>query len=104
MNKEEILKNAQDQPVSEYEDHTIRKAYFKASFIIIFIAGLMFFIEMLVFKKLDFGKPFLILLFDLLINFFEGRKRNGIKQMIEQIFMFCGAVICLILYIGALFR
>ena len=105
MNNEEILKAAQSQKnkSGEYEKNIGRRAVILASIVWVIVCGIMLLVELIGFKKLDFGKPALFLCFAAVMNLYEGiitkTKRMIIIGVIEAIV----SVLFLVLYVGALF-
>lgn len=81
MNKEDILKAVQEtSSKGEYEKTVARSALHIAIFVGIICALIMILIEWWVFKKFDFGKPFLIALTAGLADILE-YKGNKLKKM-----------------------
>ncbi len=104
MNREDILRAAQAEPVAENENYVARNALRIAAIVGLISCMVMVFVEMLVFKKIDFGKPFLIALIESLANVIEARKSKKKLMLILGILGLVFASAMLLLYIGELLR
>lgn len=102
MEKNEILKAAQAEPkrIGEYEKEITRKGVAYASMAGVILCLAMVAIELLVIKKLDFGKPAIIILLSSVINLYEGLKMNNRKLIISGGIEAVLFIVCTILYIG----
>lgn len=104
MNDEEILKMAQEHPVAEAENELSRKAITMAIGIGILLLTAMIVAEIFIVKKIDFGKPALLLCIDAISNMLEGGNNHKRKELIIGIIECLGALFFLLLYVGGMFR
>ena len=104
MNNDEILKRAQEHPVAEAENEASRKAITMALGVGILILTVMIVAELFIVKRIDFGKPALLLLIAALSNIFEGKNNSRKKELIIGIVESAGALFFLLLYVGGMFR
>ena len=105
MNREDILKAAQEDSQKEGEETIYfgRKGALLAAAITIFIILIMFLVEYIVFHKLDFGKPAIICIMSAVTDLYEGIKTKKTRKIVGGIIAFLIFVLCMILYIGAFF-
>lgn len=103
MTNEEILKAAQNSQddTGEYEKLIIRKSMAYGAAFGVAICTLMVVVELLVFRKVDFGKPALIFAMAGYINFYEGMKNKVGKRKTIGLIELVLAAIWIVLYIGA---
>ncbi len=104
MNNDEILRAAQENPVAEAEDDASRKAINQALGMGILLLTAMIVAEIFIVKRIDFGKPSLLLFIAALANILEGKRNHVRKTFIIGIAECVGAVFFLLLYMGGLFR
>lgn len=104
MNREEILNTiSNEKPTDEFEAQVARRGAGIGAAVGIIICVVMFVVELVIFKKLDFGKPAIILVMSAVSYIYEGIRRK------KTITILCGgiagvfALAFLILYVGALF-
>ena len=102
--RDEILLAAQEQPVTENEDYAFRRAIRSALIVTISIFLVMGVSEMLVFRKVDFGKPMLLFLFCGVLDIAEARQLQSRKKTIRGILLLIASAFFALLYIGGLFR
>lgn len=103
MDNDDILKAAQEAPVNEEYERTVsRSALHIAIAIGITCALIMIAAEWFVFKKFDFGKPFLIVLTSGLADLLEQKKNQSKKMLITGIIKTIFATFLLLLYITTL--
>lgn len=104
MNNEEILRAAQEQGEAndEFERNVIRKGMIYSLVVTVFICVAMCIAEMLIFKKIDFGKPALILFASAFSDLYESSKIKSKKKTVLGIIECVLALGLVILYIGAL--
>lgn len=105
MNRDEILKAVQleKQEMGEYEQTVVRKALMYASAFGVVLWSIMLAMEILVFKKIDFGKPAILFAISGFSKLYEGKKiyeKKKIRGGLIEIFV---AIIWVLLYIGAFF-
>lgn len=105
MNREEILKvvQSENQESGEFEKNIARKAVMYGAALGVALCVVMYVVELLVLKKFDMGKPAMLFAISGFANLYEGRKCKNKKKFNSGLMEMIGAVICLLLYIGALF-
>lgn len=103
MEREEILKIVQTENVDigEYEKMVARKAIIYGTSLGVIVCGMMILLEIFVLKKVDVGKPAILLTISGVINFYESIKCQNKKMLICGVIELFLATICLILYVGA---
>ena len=103
MINEEILKAAQSSQddIGEYEKTVVRKSLAYGSAIGVGLCMLMVLLELLVFKKIDFGKPALLFAIAGYADFYEGLKCKITKNKIKGIVELIVAAFGILLYVGA---
>mgnify|MGYP003571647180 CR=1 FL=1 len=104
MNDEEILRMAQEHPVAEAENETSRKAITMALGVGILCLTAMIVAEIFVVRRIDFGKPALLLLIAAISNILEGKNNHKKKELIIGIVESAFTLLFLLLYVGGLFR
>ena len=106
MNREEILKAAQEQSPKEgeFENRVQTKGAILGAGVAIIVAAIMFYVEYLVFHRFDYGKPAIILLISFVSDLHDGVKLKSKKKVIIGIITAVLFVLCMIMYIGALFK
>lgn len=105
MNREEILKAAQSekQETGEYEKTVARKAIMYGAALGVMLCTVMLVVELLIFEKMDFGKPAMLFAICGFANLYEGGKGKEKKKVVSGVVEIIITVFCLLLYIGALF-
>lgn len=103
-NIDEILSAAQEHPVSENEDRIFRKAVFWAITVSVIFLFVMMFCERFVFKRIDFGKPFIVIAFAAIIDLVEAHDLKNKKTFAKGIFKTVFALFLLLLWMGGLLR
>lgn len=105
MNREEILKAVQSekQETGEYEKVVARKAIAYGAAFGVVLCMIMILVELLIFKKMDFGKPTMLFAISGFAKLYEGIKNRIKKLIISGIIELFLTLIGLLLYIGALF-
>ena len=105
MNDQDILKMAQENPqeVGEYEKQLSNRAVLYGFMAGIIILLIMIFIEWIILKKIDFGKPALLFGISFVIEFYDGIKQKSQKSIIWGVLMAIMFIVFLLAYIGALF-
>ena len=105
MNREEILLAAQSEKheTGEYENTIARKAIIYGAVVGVILCTVMSVVELLVFKKIDLGKPTMLFAIGGFANLYEGWKCQVKKEIISGIIEMIVAVLLLLLYIGAFF-
>ena len=106
MDRDEILKAVQEErhKDGEYENQIGKKSAMLAAAIGILSVLVMFYLEYLIFHRLDFGKPALICIMSSISDLYEGiktKKKSKIRVGIISGLLF---VLCIIFYEGALFK
>lgn len=103
MTNEEILKAAQSskEDVGEYEKTIVRKSLAYGSAVGVGLCMIMVLLELLIFKRVDFGKPALIFAIAGYADFYEGVKCKITKRKIKGIVELVVAAFGILLYIGA---
>ncbi len=104
MNDEEILRVAQENPVAEAENETSRKAINNALAVGVLFLAAMIVAEIFLVKRIDFGKPALLLLISAISSILEGKNNHKRKELIVGIIEGVGTLFFLLLYIGGMFR
>ena len=104
MNREEILKAAQaeKQEMGEYEKNVARKAAMYGAAVGVALCTIMIMVELLLFKKMDFGKPTMLFAISGFANLYEGIKNKNRKMVIGGSIEMFIMIIGLLLYIGDL--
>lgn len=104
MNNEEILRTVQAEPkkTGEYEREIARKGIALSLVIGVIMCAVMVMIELFIFKKIDCGKPAIILAMGCCCNLYEGCKTKTKKMVISGCIEAIIAIIAILLYIGAL--
>ena len=99
---EKILQAAQKSPVAENERCITRKSVGISAIVGLTVCIVMILVEWFVFKKFDFGKPFLIFLMTAISDLVEyghlKKKTTLIRGVLEVVL----ALFCLLMYIGGL--
>ena len=105
MTNEEILKAAQNsqEDIGEYEKEVVRKSLSYGAALGVAICTIMILIELLLVKKMDFGKPALLIAIAGYANFYEGSRNKIRKKMMKGIIELVVAAFVVLLYIGAFF-
>ena len=103
MDREDILKAVQTekQETGEYEDNIARKAIMFGTALGVILCLIMTAVELWIFKKLDFGKPTMLIAISSFANLYEGRKCKEKKKIVGGLIEAMIAVFCLLLYVGA---
>ena len=106
MDRDEILKAVQEEEHKdgEYENTIGKKSAMMAAAIGIFTVLVMFYVEYLVFHRLDFGKPALICIMSSISDLYDGIKAKKKSKIIIGIIAALLFVLCIIFYIGALLK
>ena len=111
MTNEEILKAAQrDQSeIGEAEKEVLRKEkdeeriiLLRSMIVVLIVCIIMIVIEWVVVRKIDFGKPALLLFFSGTADLSEGKRKNKKKSISVGIAEIIAAIALVLLYIGAL--
>lgn len=104
MEDDDILRAVQaEQPVEEYEKTVARSALRIAAAVGLVCAMIMVIVELLIVKKFDFGKPFLIALIAGLTDIIEWHRRKEKKfLMIRGILALIFSAFLLLLYITSM--
>ena len=103
-NIDEILSAAQESPVSENEDRIFRKAVRWAIMAMLIFLIAMSLIERFVFKRIDFGKPFIVVAFAAIVDLVEAHELKNKKSLAKGIVKGVFALFLLLLWIGGLLR
>lgn len=105
MNREEILKAVQleKQEMGEYEQTVVRKSLMYASAFGVGLCLIMLVVELIMFKKMDYGKPAILFVLSGFSKIYEGRKLKEKRKVIGGLIEMFGAIFCILLYIGAFF-
>jgi len=105
LTDEELFAEVQANPdkVGEAEREATRKGAILGATICIGLCVAMFFLDALVKKQADFGKPALLLTFGSCLYYFCGKKSRMRKDRIQGVIYGILAIICVLIYIGALF-
>lgn len=105
MTNEEILKAAQSSQddIGEYEKVVVRKSLAYGAAVGVAICTTMILVELLIVKKIDFGKPALIFAIAGYADFYEGLKCKITKKKIKGIVELVVAAFGILLYVGAFF-
>lgn len=90
--------------LAENEKYVARNALRQAAIVAVVACMIMVILEWFVFKKFDFGKPFLIAVTESLANVLESRKSGNKKMKVIGILGLVFSAFLLVLYIGGLFR
>lgn len=103
MTNEEILKAAQSskEDIGEYEKTVVRKSLAYGSAVGVGLCMLMVLLELLIFKKIDFGKPALLFAIAGYADFYEGLKCKITKNKIKGIVELIVAAFGILLFVGA---
>ncbi len=102
LTDEEILMAAQGDALDEVENFNARKGLRIGMAVAVIAIIVMFLVEYIIFKKLDFGKPVILGLMATIADLTDGiinrRKKYIVKGIVEAVF----TLFLLILYIGEL--
>lgn len=104
MDREDILKavQAETQEVGEYEITVERRAMMYAAGIGLMLCAVLMLVEMFAEKRLDYGKPAMVLAICSISDLYEGiklsDKKKKFKGTVEAIF----AILFLLLFVGVL--
>lgn len=103
MNREDILRAVQSekQETGEYERSVARKAVMYGSAVGVLLCIVMLALELWVFKKMDFGKPTILLVICGFADLYEGKMCKGKRLVIKGLAEMAIAVFFLLAYIGA---
>lgn len=103
MTNEEILKAAQSSQddIGEYEKVVVRKSLAYGAAVGVAICTAMILVELLIVKKIDFGKPALLFAIAGYADFYEGLKCKITKKKIKGIVELIVAAFGILLYVGA---
>ena len=103
MTNEEILKAAQSskEDIGEYEKTVVRKSLAYGAAVGVAICAAMILVELLIVKKIDFGKPALLFAIAGYADFYEGLKCKITKNKIKGIVELIVAAFGILLYVGA---
>ena len=106
MNREELLKAAQAQSDSEgeFERSVLRRGVLFGTAMALFALVIMDIAEYIVFKRIDYGKPAILMLIISVSDLFCGFKIKDKKTIIKGIVFFVLFILCLIFYIGAFIK
>ncbi len=106
MNREDILKAAQEQSpkVGEFESKTQTKGAVIGALVALVVALVMFYVEYLVFRRVDYGKPAIILLISFISDLHDGIKLKIKRKIVIGIITAILFLVCMIMYIGAFFK
>ena len=106
MGEQDILKAAQAQASKsgEFEKETANKAMAGAICVSVVTMIVMVVAELLVFRRIDLGKPALLLIITSFVELHEGRKLQNKKQVVRGVVEAIVAALFLILYVGAFFK
>ena len=106
MGEQDILKAAQAQASKsgEFEKETANKAMASAICASVVAMIVMVVAELLVYRKIDLGKPALLLIVTCVVELCQGRKLQNKKQVVRGVVEAIVAALFLILYVGAFFR
>lgn len=104
MTREEILEAAQESTpeIGEAERDIMRRSLLHSMIVVVIVCIVMIIIEWVVVRKIDFGKPALLVLFSGVSDFLEGKKNNTKKKLTLGIVQIIAALALVLLYIGAL--
>lgn len=104
MNRDEILNAvSKEKPTDEFEAQVARRGAGIGAAVGIIICVTMFVLELLIFKKYDFGKPAIIITMGAVSYIYEGIRRKKVGSVIGGVISGIVALVFLILYVGALF-
>ena len=105
MERDEILKAAQDNPQEqgEYEKHISNKAVLYGFMAGIVLLMAMMILEWFIKKKIDLGKPALLFGISSVMDFYDGIVGKKKKSFVGGILTGLLAVVFLVGYIGVLF-
>lgn len=103
MTNKEILKAAQSSQddIGEYEKVVVRKSLAYGAAVGVAICAAMILVELLIVKKIDFGKPALLFAIAGYADFYEGLKCKITKKEIKGIVELIVAAFGILLYVGA---
>lgn len=103
MTNEEILRAAQSsqEEIGEYEKVVVHKSLTYGAAVGVAICTAMILVELLIVKKIDFGKPALLFAIAGYADFYEGLKCKIAKKKIKGIVELIVAAFCVLLYVGA---
>ncbi len=104
MTREEIMKAAQKNAseIGEAERDVMRKSLLHSMIVVTILCIIMIILELIIVRKIDFGKPALLLLLSGTSDFLEGKRSNNKKGLTIGIVQIIAAVSLTLLYIGAL--
>ncbi|MCQ2526769.1 MAG: DUF6442 family protein [Lachnospiraceae bacterium] len=105
LTDEELFAEVQANPdkVGEAEREATRRGAVLGAMICVGLCVAMFVLDGLVKKQADFGKPALLLTFGSCLYYFNGKKSHIRKDRILGIIYGILALLCVLIYIGALF-
>lgn len=104
MNRDEILNAvSNEKPTDEFGAQIARRGAGIGAAVGIIICVIMVVVELLIFKKLDFGKPAIILVMSSVSYIYEGIRSKKFGYIIGGIILGIIALALLVLYVGALF-
>lgn len=103
MTREEILKAAQENTpeIGEAEKEVIKRSFGYAIALATCLTVIMIIFELIVAKKIDFGKPAILFAFIGCSDFYEGKTNRTKKALISGILCLLISVFLVLLYIGA---
>lgn len=106
MGEQDILKAAQAQAskTGEFEKETSNKAMAGAIGVAMIAMIVMVVAELLVYRRIDLGKPGLLALITCFVELHQGRKLQKKQQVVRGVVEAIVAALLLILYVGAFFR
>ena len=102
MTNEEILKAVQNEKNDEFEQREANRSVIFGAAVAIAVCVIMIIVEWVVLKKVDYGKPTIIIVFSGAADLYEGIKNKKRKSKIIGIVELILAVIGLGLYVGAI--
>lgn len=104
MDREEILRavQAEKQETGEYEKNVTRKAIMYGAALGVGLCTVMSVVELWIFKKMDFGKPTILLAISGFANLYEGKRIRKKRAVLGGVIELVIATLGLILYVGAL--
>ncbi len=104
MDNKDILKMAQSEASGhgEYESAVTKRAAGYGTVIGLIILTIMFFLEMLILKRYDFGKPAIVFAMSAVSNLYEACKLKIKRKIILGVIEAALALLFLLAYLGAL--
>ena len=104
MTREEIIEAGQENAskIGEAERDVIRESLLHSMIVVVIVCIVMIVIEWVVIRKIDFGKPALIVLFSGVSDLLEGKKNGVKKKLTLGIVEIIAAFALVLMYIGAL--